>query len=293
MYVDIVASSWLLAAIYIYTGIRLRVLHMTDHCFSTPGSTPYDQLFLSEAGQGLATEAGISWEQPDNQTLVFRNPAPQEDYRAVLAEVFFQNLADEPGDTERDVTFFITDGDFNDTSTTTVQIRATNDPALFSFAEKSLTFFEQTRDPVSLFAAEDTLSDSDGTDVLQWVTIAITPNIDSMDILDVSSSNDLLNVDRFTSALGNVYRLNISGEANFSVYEEVLRTVTFSNDFPGINDSTRNIEVVTFDGLNESPPHFIFLSINTTDDPPMCYFGSRVRLGLKLQLSGWKSLGEP
>ena len=209
----------------------------------------------------------------------------------MLAEVFFQNLAEEPGDGERSVTFFITDGEFNDTSTTTVQIRATNDPALFSFSEKSLTFFEQTRDPVSLFGPEDTLSDADGTNILQWMTIAIAPNIDSMDILDASSSNDRLNVALFTSALGNVYRLNISGEANFSVYEEVLSTVTFSNDFPGINDSTRNIEVITFDGLNESPLHLIFLSINTTDDPPVCYFGSRVRLGVRLPPLWRKSLG--
>ena len=243
------------------------------------GFTPYDQLFLTELGVSLAMQAGIIWDQLDNQTLVFNGTALQEDYQEVLAEVFFQNLADEPGNVEQTVSFFITDGVFNDTSTTTVQIRATNDPALFSFIVKNLTFFEQTRDSVSLFAPEDTLSDADGTDILQWVTVEITPNIDSMDMLDASSTSNELNIDRISSALGNVYRLNISGEANFSVYEEILRTVTFSNNFPGINDTTRNIEVVTFDGLNESPPHVILLNIITIDDPPMCYFGSRVRLG--------------
>ena len=200
-------------------------------------------------------------------------PALVEMYITVLSNVTFVNDADEPGPSNRTIVFELTDDrGFSFTASTLVFIIPTNDPAVFTFNNSVVVFDEMARTPVKLFQPNDTLTDPDGN-TLWWLTVQIWPSVDEMDILsadpDTSNSVDVdLNAD--------MDMLNISGYANFSIYEMVLQTVTFSNLFPGINLANRTIRIVTFDGETESPPTLINLRIDAFDDIPMCYFNAMV-----------------
>lgn len=238
-------------------------------------SMQFDALILSDMGLSLANQAGI--EMSSNATsLNLTGRALQEDYQAILAEVFFQNTAPEPGHVSRRIHFFITDGVFSHTAYTTVEIISTNDPAFISIAALNITFNETSREPLNLFPSNVTISDDDG-DYLEMVRIVIYPTVDEMDVLAADSAGTGLNITATTNSDGNI-QLTISGRANFSAYAQVLQTVTFVNVFPGISLTERTLNVYTFDGMTESPAHQIFISIiDPFDDPPICFFGMLVR----------------
>ena len=139
---------------------------------------------------------------------------------------------------------------------------------------RTLVFNETTRTPLSLFEPTDNITDSDGQ-MLQWVSIEITPTY-TMDMLLGDSLDTGLSLEVTTTDTGNIL-LNMSGEANHSIYERVLQSVRFVNDFPGINTTQRLVQVVTFDGMTASPPHEIFIAVEDFDDDPMCFFNTLVR----------------
>lgn len=229
---------------------------------------------LSETGRDLSSQFNITWEEEDPQTLVFSGRALQQYYEDILAEIFFQNEEDELNTTTRVVTFWITDGRFNASAQTVVEIMPTNDPAVLNFTSKTLTYVEELRQPLNLFELSDVLIDSDGN-MLEWLSIEINPSLDDMDVLAADAGDSGLTVSLITSDTGNMV-LNISGYAHFLTYEGVLQTVTFVNDFPGMNLTQRVIEVTTFDGMTVSPSQTIFITIDPYDDPPQCFFGTRV-----------------
>ena len=242
--------------------------------FISTDFTQLDEIFLSPTGRVLANQSGVSVSQSTPQTLHLSNRASQAAYQAILAEIFFQNLEDEPTNLLRTVEFFITDDEFNNTATTTVQILLTNDPAFLSFTMRTLVFNETTRTPVSLFEPTDNITDSDGQ-TLQWLSIEITPTY-TMDMLLGDSLDTGLSLEVTATDTGNIL-LNVSGEANHSTYERVLQSISFVNDFPGINTTRRLVQVITFDGTTTSPPHEIFIAVDQFDDDPMCFFNTLVR----------------
>ena len=204
-------------------------------------------------------------------TIMLVGTAPVHCYIYILSNVSFVNRADEPGSTTRTIEFQLFDErSFEFTATTLVTIIPTNDPVIFSFDTRSITFNESTREPVNLFEPGDTLVDSDGNS-LHWVSVIIRPTIDEMDVLFADPGTSGLLVDNSTDADGNIV-LTISGYANFSTYENVLQTLTFQNTYPGLNLDNRTVEIVTFDGETESPPTLIVISIDSFDDLPVCYF---------------------
>lgn len=210
----------------------------------------------------------------DDQYIQLSNMALQEFYQSVLSEIFFQNVADEPGNVTCIIQFEIIDNDgLSATAITVVEIQPTNDPVLFNFVNKSLTFNESIRLPINLFDfPQDTITDFDG-DLLERVTIFIVSGLDyPYDMLEANSGDTGLNVD-IQSTMQNL-TLTISGVGNLSLYESVLETITYVNFFPGISLEPRLFHVVTFDGMTNSPPFVIEISIDPFNDLPMCFFNN-------------------
>jgi len=139
---------------------------------------------------------------------------------------------------------------------------------------RTLVFNESTGSPLPLFTSMDNITDSDGQTLL-WLSVEISPMIDAMDMLSGNALNTGLSLEVTTTDTGNIL-LNVSGEANHSIYEQVLQTITFVNDFPGINATQRQIWVVTYDGITESPAHNIYITIDLFDDDPVCFFNTMV-----------------
>ena len=191
-------------------------------------------------------------------------------YANLLSNVMFANHADEPGMTNRTVVFeLVDDRGFSVSAQTIVRIIPTNDPAQLNFNERVALFDEMSQTPVNLFLSTDFLADPDGN-TLTWAVVEIRPAIDEMDILSVDVGTSGLEI-----SSGNAM-LNISGYANFSVYEAVLRSLTFHNPSPALNLSNRTILITLFDGETESPSTFITVVIDAFDDGPVCYFNSMV-----------------
>ena len=234
----------------------------------------YDALLLSELGMNRADVAGINVTS-NSSLLVLSGRVLLSDYEAVLSEIFFQNIATEPVSSLRNISFIIGDELFRNTAFTIIEIIPTNDPAFIDITNPNITFNETTRDPLNLFSSNDTISDDDG-DSLDMIRIVIYPTNDLMDILAADPVGTGLNVTLSTNPNDNT-QLVISGTANFSTYIQVLQTVTFANNFPGIDRTTRLVNVYTFDGMTESPPHQIRIVIDPFDDPPICFFGLLVR----------------
>lgn len=234
-------------------------------------------MFLTTNGSNLASMYGISVNSSDPLVLTLYGQALQMQYESVLSEVFYETTADEPGSSSRTIEFFISDGEFNTTATTSVNILPVNDPAFFNFQNRTINFNESTRDLVLLFLSEDTLTDSDGN-TLEWVSLEIVSPIDAYDDLMVDVGTTGLIVDYRSPSEGESLLLNISGRANNTVYIGVLQTVAFSNVFPGLDLTSREVEVITYDGETESPSHDITIDILPFDDPPMCFFGEWVSM---------------
>ncbi len=234
------------------------------------GFTPNDTIFVNQLGASLAQTYGIQISQPNPQTIVLNGTLSQQNYEDVLREVMYDNTAEEPGDGTRTVETSIMD-DVNNmvAAFTTINLTSTNDPAVLFEGVRTLTFDEQTRAPLSLFTAADAISDPDGS-VLTWVYIAISNDTvgnfgyDNLTADFATTNLRIMNEPRTT--------LNISGTASFSDYESVLRTVTYSNIYPGIQAHPRIVNIQTFDGLGPAGNQTIQMDIRTFNDPPICYF---------------------
>lgn len=247
-------------------------------------------MFISEIGQVFASQFGIEVTEVSQHIIRLTGQAPQTDYEEILGDVMYENVADEPGDITRRVLFSITDiNDFVSTATTTVSILPTNDRAIITFVggpAQNLRYDELTRSPINLFNESDTITDSDGNS-LEWLTIHLTPGVDPNDALAASAGSTGLTVTVVAFGDGEIL-LNVSrtvpifgspGNAELALYESVLESVTFVNDFPGvILGEQRRIEVVTFDGETMSDVHPITITIDGYNDPPMCFFNEVVSL---------------
>lgn len=210
-----------------------------------------------------------------NHTIELNGSAEQAVYENILGEVNFINFADEPGNRSVYINFTIVDNGFTATAMATVQTVATNDPAFISFyPAKTLSYVEMSQEPLSLFPS-DTIHDSDGA-LLQSVTISSARVFDSYDQLlaDVGGSDLMVNYSGSS--------LVLSGVADHSVYESVMRSVAFFNTFPGLSVEQRTITVVTFDGVTPSPPHLILVDIVPFDDPAICFFEQLVRFVISM-----------
>lgn len=231
-------------------------------------------IIIQNNGELVAEQNDINISQPDNSTLLLTNEAPQSVYQAVLSEIYFLNVADEPGSVQRMIQFTADDGTFNSTAVATVEIVPTNDPAFFNFTTRELTFDESTRTPVNLFSQDDVLIDPDENGgFLQWITISIISPNDPDDVLEGNDQGSGLSINPNDGRL-----LNISGNGSFAQYEAVLNTVVYYNNFPGMNTTERMINVSTFDGMTVSFVHSVIITVIPFDDQPMCYFDMLVSI---------------
>ena len=260
-----------------YATIRIQDSELTHNqrqnlCNSTSFSGQnQDFLILPEAIVDL-TPLDINLTDTE---ITVTGVASVENYVELLSSVMFVNTADEPGRTNRTVVFEVTDDrDFPIDATVLVEIIPTNDPAIFNFNERIVTFDEMSGTPVNLFGPNDTLIDPDGN-TLAWLTVEIRPSIDQMDILSVDVGTSGLTSELSTNSDSNIV-LTITGIASFSVYSTVLQSLTFDNQSPGLSLENRTIHIVTFDGETESPPTLITVTIDAFDDIPVCYFNSQV-----------------
>jgi len=205
--------------------------------------------------------------------LEINGTATAEEYMNFLSTVRYSNLLDEPNNAyqERNITVTISEYTQSSVSHILIELIAVNDPAQFNFHNRTVTFNESTREPVALFKFTDIIEDPDrdgGT--LIYATLSLWPIVHEGDTIMVTE-NGGLNIST------NGTYINVSGEAYFSSYEQVLKTATFINTFLDPSPSVqRQVIVNTFDGSDDSDGPTIFINISAFDDPPYCFFNGNL-----------------
>lgn len=223
------------------------------------------------------------WFSYDNTSALYVNntygllevygDATAQEYMDFLSTVRYHNTLDEPNRMyqERLIYVIIREDNQYFKGRIKVVLIPVNDPAQFNFFNRTIVFDEATRDPVPLFENDDTISDpdQDGGN-LTYVTLTLWPIVHEGDTLSINSTS----IQPLVSS--NRTHINISGVAPIEDYKSILENVTFVNRRVDSPPVTRQIIVNTFDGYNSSMGPVIHVSINTTDDPPVCFFGGNV-----------------
>ena len=207
---------------------------------------------------------------------ISRNAAARE-YMNLLSTVHYSNTLSEPNNLyqERNIIVTIREDDQFYVANITVNLIPVNDPAQFNFSNKTIYFDEATReDPVMLFEPTDGIidPDQDGGN-LNYATLTLYgPTVHEGDMIsiDTISAGSSLNFD------SNRTHINISGIAPIREYESILRTATFVNRRVDSPSTPRRIIINTFDGIENSLGPDIYIYINTTDDPPLCFIGGNI-----------------
>lgn len=202
--------------------------------------------------------------------------ATAQEYMNLLSTVHYSNTLPEPNDLyqERSITVTIREDDQFYMANITVNLIPVNDPAQFNFNNRTIYFDEATReDPVMLFKPTDKIidPDQDGGN-LSYATLTLYgPTVHEGDMISIDSisAGSLLNY-------SNETHINISGIAPIREYLSILRTATFVNRRVDSPSTPRRVIVNTFDGIEDSLGPNIYININTTDDPPLCFIGGNI-----------------
>ena len=209
--------------------------------------------------------------------LEISGTATAQDYIELLSTVHYFNTLKEPNVMyqERNIAVTIREGNQSSVAYITVELIPLNDPAQFSFSNRTVVFYEANRDPVKLFEPSDIIVDPDNPDQdtanLTYATLTLWPVMHERDTLYVDSIN--------TQSLviySNSTHINISGVAPISEYVNILRTATFVNRRFDSPPTSRRVIVNTFDGEDNSIGPEITIMIDTVDDPPLCFFGENI-----------------
>ena len=219
----------------------------------------------------------ISTPNNTNNYLVRFEPSngdssPIGDFQAVLQTLQYQNSAEEPNPSPRTITLLASDHlSFSNLARIELQIQLVNDPPELDLnTELNDTYnfvnYSEGQGPVDIVGPSFLLIDHDNSS-LAYVTVTIMSAPDTIhEILSANTSSSNI------SMAYNGTRLVLSGPASVGEFMNVLATVTYNNSFshPGNpSNSTRIIEFVVNDGLNDSVPAIVMLFFTAVNNKPI------------------------
>jgi gliding motility-associated-like protein len=146
-------------------------------------------------------------------------------------------------------------------SGTSFTIVIQNAPPVVSAVNTSVNYVENG--PPLVIGPTLTLSDEDDTE-LNGATITITSFILAEDVLSISTAGGISSSFDPTTGV-----LTLLGTASLSQYQSALRTLTYFNSSDNPATTSRTVEIVVNDGLDDSNVYTITLNIQTVNDPPV------------------------
>ena len=217
-----------------------------------------------------------------------------EDFEIALRTLEYLNTAEEPNSIDRSLIFNARDESSSSFfSITTLYIELVNDPPeldLNAGLNDTYNFvnYSEGQGPVLLIDPSLSLIDYDNT-TLDHIMLTITeaPD-DEHEILSADSSNSSIVV-TYTG-----YVLLLQGPATVDEFIEVLKTVTYNNTLsdPGDpTDSTRIIEIVANDGLDDSFTASVFLFFMAINNKPILDVNGKDRSGFNFATMFYEEQG--
>ena len=256
----------------ILTSIR-QCLHCINNYFLCAAPKPDDYLDLTAvASMVIDMSMNLTLVRYGMSNITVTGRASQDVYEAIAEGVlYWKNSSFQPLSLDATVCFTLFDDVYDAMECTEVIILNVNDPPVISVSAALVQYDESSRQPVPTFSGL-TIHDPDTipSDIV-LALVEIEPVVDSNDALAIAHNT-------FGASLLNITEegqsISIRGQANSSVYEAVLATVTFVNLDPEPDLSNRTLTLVVYDGVNSSLPAIVTVSILPFDDPPVCSFGS-------------------
>ena len=213
-----------------------------------------------------------------NYTLSLTGPASVSHFQETLSTLTYVNLAEEPVMEERVIELIAYDGiHYSNVSIISIDILLLNDAPVIDLNGPNgidvnyMIEYTEGSGPVSIVNESDLIIYDNDNDYLTSLVVVIENPFDAPnEVLAVSIPNNYTIIRTSYNTSSGV--LTLSGNATVSEYEEIIRTITYSNNeaLPGHPNTTmRRIRFNVFDANNSSRPAVTFLTFSSVNDPPM------------------------
>lgn len=234
-----------------------------------------DTLKAAEDVLAATTTGNIKMSNYDAQRgiLTFTGDDTLANYQKVLRSVTYNNTSQNPDTAERSITFKINDGMTDSKiATSTVAVKAVNDAPVVAVNNSIAPIFTEGDNNGATVAEKLTITDVETAD-FTGATVKIT-NKQADDLLEVDS--DVLDGTNIEVADYNPTTgiLTLTGDDSLANYQDVLRSITYSNSSENPNTTARNIAFTIKDSDITSNIGTSTVTVKAINDAPEVTFDS-------------------
>ena len=205
-----------------------------------------------------------SWNSSSG-VLTLSGSATKANYETALESItYINNETDDPNNTNRTITWVVSDGDNSSSGiTSTITIADSNDAPTVSDAGSTLAYTED--DAATVIDSSLTITDADDTNI-EGATITISGGYQSSeDVLDLGNTSLGISVESNTSGV-----LTLTGSATIANYETALESVTYQNtNTSDPNNDNRTVTWVVNDGAANSSGVTSTITVADLNDAPV------------------------
>ena len=197
-------------------------------------------------------------------SLTINDPAPLDDYAAVLRSIRYFNDISNPMAGVRIVVFTVNDGESSTRAYAEVTIVLMNNPPTLDLnSGRNITEFVEAGPPVRIIPTSISITDEDST-YIHSATVTLVSIMDGdQERIEVSQQANLTFT--YNTLTG---QLVIQGQAMPNTYKEVLASISYRNIAEEPSNVDRQVEVTVSDGAATSSTILLFIHINLINDAP-------------------------
>ena len=205
-----------------------------------------------------------SWNSSSG-VLTLSGSAIKANYETALESItYINNETDDPNNTNRTITWVVSDGDNSSSGiTSTITIADSNDAPTVSDAGSTLAYTED--DAATVIDSSLTITDADDTNI-EGATITISGGYQSSeDVLALGNTSLGISVESNTSGV-----LTLTGSATIANYKTALESVTYQNtNTSDPNNDNRTVTWVVNDGAANSSGVTSTITVADLNDAPV------------------------
>ncbi|WP_143854090.1 beta strand repeat-containing protein [Nostoc sp. 'Peltigera membranacea cyanobiont' 210A] len=194
--------------------------------------------------------------------LTLTGSATVANYQTALRSITYTNSSDNPTTTPRTISFLVNDGTANSTAVTrNINITAVNDAPVAIATNSALIY---TENAITAIDSGITVSDVDSANLVS-ATVSITSGfVFGEDTLAFTDQNGITG--SYNSSTGV---LTLTGNSSVANYQNVLRSLTYTNSSDNPNTTPRTVSFVVSDGIANSTVVNRNINITAVNDAPV------------------------
>lgn len=194
---------------------------------------------------GYTTTSGVTGNVSVAKDVVtLSGPVTQTAMRTALRAVTFRNTSTDPNQSDRQISFSVTDGTFTGTGSRQIAVVAVDNAPVVTTTGPALTY--TAGDPAVAVDPGLTVSDVDSTSAGSAV-VRIT-NAKPGDVLAYTASG----VPGAVNAAGDT--VTLAGARSLAAYQAAMRSISFANPSPSADTTQRTVSFTVSGGALDSAP---------------------------------------